>query len=494
MKQSYNFLAFDMGATSGRSILGTLQDGKVNIKELTRFPNTMICIDNKFYWNIYSLFEEIKNGLRVAASEGIDLDSVGIDTWGVDFAYIAEDGSLLGLPRAYRDLYTNGIPEEYFSSFHTRREVYESTGIQIMNFNSLFQLYAAKKQSVSALKHAESVLFMPDALSYLLTGKKVCEYSIASTSQLLNARTKKFENKLFKPVGITDSMMQPIVMPGTFIGYISDSIAKECGINKVPVIAVAGHDTASAVIAVPAENENFAYLSSGTWSLMGIEVNDPIITEDSYSINFTNEGGIDGTIRFLKNITGMWLLEQCRKEWENSGKSYSYNEIVKLADSVEKFRFIIDSDDPSFANPESMTNAIVEYCKRTGQTTPQTHAEFIRAIFDSLALKYRYSLDCLQDMAPFKIDRLHIIGGGSQNDLLNQLTANSTGIQVMAGPTEATAIGNLMTQAKGIGVVNSLYEMRKIIKDSCSPKIFNPDNSDIWDRTYKKYSKLLNNK
>ena len=492
MKQCYNFLAFDMGATSGRSILGTLQDGKVNIKELTRFPNTMICIDNKFYWNIYSLFEEIKNGLRVAASEGIDLDSVGIDTWGVDFAYIAEDGSLLGLPRAYRDLYTNGIPEEYFSSFHTRREVYESTGIQIMNFNSLFQLYAAKKQSVSALKHAESVLFMPDALSYLLTGKKVCEYSIASTSQLLDARTKTFDTKLFEPVGISDSIMPEIVMPGTFIGCISESIAKECGIDKkIPVIAVAGHDTASAVLAVPAENENFAYLSSGTWSLMGVEVDSPIITEESYTANFTNEGGIDGTIRFLKNISGMWLLEQCRKEWDNSGKSYSYNEIVDLAYSVEEFQFMVDPDDASFANPESMTTAIVDYCKKTGQKAPQTHAEFIRAIFDSLALKYRYTLDSLKRMAPISIEKLHIIGGGSQNNLLNQLTANSTGIQVIAGPTEATAIGNVMTQAKGIGVVDSLWEMRKIIKESCSPKVFHPDNSDIWEKAYEKYLELL---
>ena len=333
---------------------------------------------------------------------------------------------------------------------------------------------------------------MPDALSYLLTGKKVCEYSIASTSQLLDARTKTFDAKLFEPVGISDSIMPEIVMPGTFIGCISESIAKECGIDKkIPVIAVAGHDTASAVLAVPAENENFAYLSSGTWSLMGVEVDSPIITEESYTANFTNEGGIDGTIRFLKNISGMWLLEQCRKEWDNSGKSYSYNEIVDLAYSVEEFQFMVDPDDASFANPESMTTAIVDYCKKTGQKAPQTHAEFIRAIFDSLALKYRYTLDSLKRMAPISIEKLHIIGGGSQNNLLNQLTANSTGIQVIAGPTEATAIGNVMTQAKGIGVVDSLWEMRKIIKESCSPKVFHPDNSDIWEKAYEKYLELL---
>ncbi|MDR2286258.1 MAG: rhamnulokinase [Prevotellaceae bacterium] len=473
MNNIHHFLAFDLGATSGRSILATLQDDKVILKELTRFPNKIVRVGDKFYWNIYALFEELKNGLRVAGNEKIKIDSVGIDTWGVDFVYVADDGTFLGLPRAYRDPYTNGAPEEYFKKI-PRKEVYDLTGIQIMNFNSLFQLYAASKESSAALKAAKNILFMPDALSYMLTGNMVCEYTIASTSQILNPRTKEFESKLFEPVNVPASIMQPLSMPGKIIGNILESIRLECGIEQTPVIAVAGHDTASAIAAIPAENENFAYLSSGTWSLMGIEVKEPIISEQSFNLNFTNEGGIEGTTRFLKNITGMWLLEQCRKEWESQGKSYTYDEIVRMSDSVADFPSIIDPDHPGFANPASMPAAIAAYCTDTGQKVPENHAEYIRCIFNSLASKYKYVLDSLKQVAPFEIDRLHVIGGGSQNRLLNQLIANSIGLPVIAGPSEATAIGNVMVQAKGLGIVKSLSEMRAIIGNSVSLETFYP--------------------
>ena len=294
-------------------------------------------------------------------------------------------------------------------------------------------------------------------------------------------------------MGVDPSLMQPIVMPGEVVGYVDENIAKECGIGKTPVIAVAGHDTGSAVAAVPAENENFAYLSSGTWSLMGIEVKEPIIDEESFKMNFTNEGGVDGTTRFLKNITGMWLLEQCRKEWEQAGKKYSYPEIVALSGSVEGFQSMIDPDDASFANPGSMTAAIIEYCVKTKQKAPVSDAEFIRCIFDSLALKYKYVLGRLQEMAPFPIERLHVIGGGSQNKLLNQMTANSIGIPVVAGPSEATAIGNVMMQAKGIGVVSSLNEMREVIRNSVTPEIFAPQDTTLWEEAYKKYISIVEN-
>lgn len=491
MENTHYFFAFDLGATSGRSILATLKEGKIHLEELTRFPNKIYRIGEKYYWNIYSLFEELKNGLRMLQSKGIEPDAIGVDTWGVDFVYIAKDGSLLGLPRSYRDPYTNGIPQEYFTHI-SKKEVYDSTGIQIMNFNTLFQLYAAKKENSSALEAAESILFMPDALTYLLTGKKICEYSIASTSQILNPRTKKFESKLFEPIGIPESLMQEIVISGTRIGTVTESIQKECGIGAVPVIAVAGHDTASAVAAVPAENENFAYLSSGTWSLMGIEVKDPIITEQTYELNFTNEGGVEGTTRFLKNITGMWLLEQCRKEWESEGKNYAYPEIVAMSTSVDHFRFLIDPDDAMFANPESMTFAITEYCRKTGQGEPKSHADFIRCIFDSLALKYKQVLTCLKDVAPFPIEKLHVIGGGSKNNLLNQATANAIGIPVVAGPSEATAIGNVMMQVRGLGLVNSLSEIRKIIRNSVSPEVFYPEESEKWDKAYKRFLEIIN--
>lgn len=486
--KTHYFFAFDIGATSGRSILGTMQGGTIELKELTRFPNKIIRVQDKYYWDIFSLYEALKEGLAVVASQNIPLDAIGIDTWGVDFIYLGEDGSLLSQPRSYRDPYTCGAPEEYFKLV-SKKEVYDLTGIQIMNFNSIYQLFAAKSENFSPLKAAKNILFMPDALSYLLTGKKVCEYSIASTSQLLNPKTKTFENKLFEAMDVNSSIMQPLVMPGTIIGKLSASIAKECGLSEIPVIAVAGHDTASAVAAVPAENENFAYLSSGTWSLMGIEVKAPIITDETYQLNFTNEGGVEGTTRFLKNITGMWLLEQCRKEWEAAGRKYTYPEIVALSESTAGLQSVIDSDHPSFANPESMTRAIVDYCRQNGQKIPESPAEFIRCIFDSLALKYKDVLISLQKVAPFKIEKLHVIGGGSQNKLLNQMTANATGIPVVAGPSEATAIGNVMLQAKGLGIVRSLQEMREIIKNSVTPEVYLPQNTQVWEEAYEKFVK-----
>ena len=490
---THYFFAFDLGATSGRSILGTLQNGRLTLKELTRFPNKILRVDNKYYWNIYSLFEELKNGLSVARQQGIDLNGIGIDTWGVDFVYVAKDGTFLGLPRSYRDPYTTGIPEEYFTHI-SRKDVYEKTGIQIMNFNSLFQLYASKKENSSALENAESLLFIPDALIKLLTGEKICEYTIASTSQFLNPKTKQIDTELLSQAGVCASMIPPVVMPGTVIGTLTESICKECNIAEVPVVAVAGHDTGSAIVAVPAENENFAYLSSGTWSLMGIEVKEPIITDESFEFNFTNEGGVEGTTRFLKNITGMWLLEQCRKEWEFSGKSYSYPEIVALSDAEDKFRFMIDPDDDSFANPESMSKAIAAYCEKTNQGKPETHAEFIRCIFDSLALKYKFVLNALQKLSPFPIQKLHVIGGGSQNKALNQATANAIGIPVVAGPAEATAIGNVMMQAKGLGLVKSLDEIRSVVRNSVELEVFCPQDAEAWNVAFNKFLTILNSK
>ncbi len=478
-----HFFAVDLGATSGRTILGTLQNNRLELKELSRFQNKILCVHDKFYWNIYSLFEEIKKGLLTASQQGIHIDSMGIDTWGVDFVFLAKDGSLLNLPRSYRDPYTNGVPEEYFLHI-PRKKVYELTGIQIMNFNSLFQLYAAKKESSSALEYADSILFMPDALNYLFTNKKACEYTIASTSQLLNPLTKKIEAELLSPMNIEPTVFPDIIMPGKIIGNLTKNIQLECNVSEIPVIAVAEHDTASAVVAVPAEDENFAYLSSGTWSLMGIETKNPIITEESYRLNFTNEGGVDGTTRFLKNITGMWILERCREEWKLDGKTYTYAEIVQMAGSVSSSQFLIDPDNSIFSNPESMVTAITFYCRNSGQKIPSTHAEFIRCIFDSLALKYKYVLDSLQKLSPSPINRLHVIGGGSQNKLLNQLTSNAIGLPVVAGPAEATAMGNIMMQAKGLGLVSSLNEIRSIIRNSVDLELFYPQDTTSWHNAY----------
>lgn len=490
MQKTYNFLAFDLGATSGRTVLATLGDGKLEMKELTRFPNAILPINGKYYWNIYSLYESLKAGLRAAANGHYQIDAIGIDTWGVDFVYVGKDGSFLGCPRAYRDPYTEGIPEKYFEKV-SRKEVYDLTGIQIMNFNSLYQIYASKLEKSSALDAADKILFMPDALSYMLTGKMICEYTIASTSQMMNPRTKKFEEKLLKAAGVDPKVMPEISYPGVVIGPLTDILAEESGLGKIPVVAVAGHDTGSAVAAIPAEDECFAYLSSGTWSLMGIEVVDPIISEESFQMNFTNEGGVDGTTRFLKNITGMWLLEQCRKEWKKTGVSYTYPTIEELATSADPFRSLVDPDDPSFANPPSMVKAIENYCVKTGQAVPQNHAQFIRCIYDSLALKYRYVLTNLQNVAPFQIKKLHVIGGTAQNKLMSQLTANAVGMPVITGPSEATAIGNVMMQAKALGVVKNLKEMRALIATSVSTSIYLPQDSTSWDLAYQRYVSIL---
>ena len=487
--KSYIFLAFDLGATSGRSVVGTLQNGKIEMRELTRFANGIVELHGKFYWNLFGLYEHLKEALVTCAREGITPDSIGVDTWGVDVVPIGEDGSILGMPRAYRDPYTEGAPEKFFEII-PREEVYDKTGIQIMNLNTLYQVYAAVQEGYTPIVKAHRLLFMPDALSYMLTGKAICEYTIASTSQILNPRTGKLDASLLTAAGVAADIFPEVQLPGSVIGQLCDALAEESRIGKVDVVAVAGHDTASAVAAVPAENERFAYLSSGTWSLMGIETRKPMINEESFRLNFTNEGGVDGTTRFLKNICGMWLLEQCRKEWARDGKEYTYPEIVDMATSAEPFARFIYPDDPAFANPTSMLGAISEFCVRTGQTPPQNDAEVIRTIFESLAMRYCEVLEMLEGMAPFEIDVLHIIGGGSKNRLLNQYTANAIGKRVVAGPSEATAIGNVMMQAIGAGVVGSLSEAREIIRNSVETEAFTPQDVEAWKQAYIRFKSL----
>lgn len=480
-----HFFAVDLGATSGRTILGSLGEGKMELRELTRFPNHIIETGGHFFWDIYALYNEIINGLKVVAKEGITIQSIGIDTWGVDFVFIGKDGGLLRNPYCYRDPHTVGAMEEYFTHI-PKEKVYDITGIQFMNFNSLFQLSTLKRNGCSALGAADKILFIPDALSYMLTGKMVTEYTIASTSQILNPRTKKFEKELLDVVGVKEEQWGRFVFPGEQIGTLTEEIQKMTGLGAVPVIAVAGHDTASAVAAVPAQNEKFAYLSSGTWSLMGIEVKDAIINQKSYNMNFTNEGGIEGTTRFLKNICGMWLLERCRKEWDAT-QNYSYPELIEAALAVPAFRSLINPDAPCFANPSSMIEAIRHYCLETNQPVPETYGEITRCIFDSLALRYKQVFGYLQDMAPFNIEKLHIIGGGSKNNQLNQFTCNAVGVPVVAGPSEGTAIGNIMLQAKANGLVKDIAEMRQLISTSIETALFTPEQPEAWEEAYQKY-------
>ena len=406
----------------------------------------------------------------------------------MDFVCVGKDGHLLRNPLAYRDPHTMGIMEEYFAEAMEKKKVYDITGIQLMNFNSLFQLYAMRKNHNTALEQADKVLFVPDALSYMLTGKMVCEYTIASTSQMLDPRTKQLDDALLGSVGLTKKHFAEMVLPATIIGELTTEVQEMTGLGAIPVVAVAGHDTGSAVAAVPAKDEHFAYLSSGTWSLMGIETRDAIINEESYSCNFTNEGGIEGTTRFLKNICGMWLYERCRKEWTDAPASHT--ELQAEAMKQPAFVSLINPDNPSFANPSSMVKAIQDYCRDTKQPVPEGYAAICRCIFDSLALRYRQVFGYLKSMAPFPIEVLHIIGGGSLNNYLNQFTADSIGIEVLAGPQEGTALGNIMLQAKAQGEVSDIWEMRRIIANSLELKRFEPHHTAEWDEAYQRFVQL----
>ena len=497
MEQKKYFFAVDLGATSGRTIIGSLSDGKFDLEELTRFDNNLIETGGHFYWDIYALYYEIIKGLKLVAQRNIPIQSISIDTWGCDFVYVGKDGAILRNPMAYRDPHTFGMMEKYFDEKVSKEKVYEKTGIQFMNFNSLFQIYAMRKAGNVALENADKVLFIPDALSYMLTGKAICEYTVASTSQILNPMTKDLDEELVESLGLKRSQFGEMTSPATIIGTLTKEVQKMTGLTAIPVIAVAGHDTASAVAAVPAKNEEFAYLSSGTWSLMGIETKEAIINDRSFDLNFTNEGGIDGTTRFLKNICGMWIYERCRKEWKDAAaannsdmEALSHSALIAEAMKQPAFQSIINSDDAVFANPSSMVDAIQGYCEKTSQYVPKTYGEICRCIFESLALRYRQIFTWLKEFANFDIHVLHIIGGGSLNAYLNQFTANSCGITVLAGPQEGTAIGNIMLQAKASGAVKDIWEMRQIIANSLELKRFEPQDKEAWDKAYEHFLEI----
>lgn len=478
-------LAIDLGATSGRLILARLADGVLETEEVRRFPNAIREKEGKFYWSLETLFGEIKAGLNdLAAQDDIRIDAIGVDTWGVDIVFLDGNGQAISEPRAYRDPYTDTAIAE-FTQIIPRETVYRKTGIQFLNFNTLFQLYACHKEGFEPMKQAKSYLFIPDYISYLLTGEKVCEYTILSTSQFLDPVTKQIDRELIEAAGADITCFPPIVMPGKVIGRLKKEVAPFK--YDIPVIAIAGHDTASAVASVPARNEKFAYLSSGTWSLMGIETKDPIITDRSAELNFTNEGGIEGTSRFLKNITGMWILEQCRKEWKKQGKDYGFKELGEMEQSGEAFRSFINPDDAAFANPPSMLQAIRDYCAKTGQPVPETDAQVARLIMESLAMRYRTVFGWLKEFAPFPIEVLHIIGGGAQNALLAQWTSNSTGVPVLTGPSEATSIGNIMMQFKALGLVKDITEMRALIAKAVPLGHYEPQDGEVWNKAYERY-------
>ena len=485
-----NFLAFDLGASSGRAILGTISNNKLSLKEIHRFDNQMVEINGSFYWNIFSLFGELKTGLKKCIRDfGIQPESVGIDTWGVDIALLDRNGMIVGLPYAYRDPRTDTAMDEVFKII-PKRELYMMTGIQLMQFNTLFQLYAYKRDCSPQLEIATDILFMPDALGYLFSGVKKNEFSIASTSQFLKPGKLEYEQKLFDAIDFDINLMQELVLPGTVLGNIKAEIQKETGSTPIPVVAVAAHDTASAIASVPATGHNWAYISSGTWSLMGIESDQPLISEEIQKLNFTNEGGVEGTTRFLKNIMGLWLLQECRRIW-SSERHYSWPEMVEMSLKALPFKCLIDPDAREFLNPGDMPAAIAAFCRKTGQPVPETHGEVIRTIFESLALKYRATLDSIRAVSTITIEKIHIIGGGANNELLCQYASNATNLPVYAGPAEATAIGNIMMQAKALGAVSSLEEIRQMVFDSFETKIFSPYDAYDWNAEYQRFKSLI---
>ncbi len=477
MKITYHF-AVDLGATSGRTILASFDGEKVDMQELSRFKNPMLPINGHLYWNLPGLYHEILLGLKKCKETlsttfpEAELSTIGIDTWGCDVAFFHADGSIAGLPHCYRDSHTEGAADKFCEKM-SREKTYSLTGIQFMDFNTLFQLDTMARNNADVIRKADKILFIPDAIAYMLTGNAITEYTVASTSQLLNPNTGDLDNELLAAIGLTRDKFGKMTYPGEIIGTISKDVRDFTRLDEVPVIAVAGHDTASAVIAVPTPDKDYAYLSCGTWSLLGVESDKPVITEKSMHYNFTNEGGIDGTTRLLKNICGLWLFERCREEFKNAPKDVA--ELSALY-NTSQCDSIINPDDPSFACPDVMTSAINSYCVRTCQKIPETPADYIRVIFRSLAKRYNEVLGMLRELTPGAINRLHVIGGGSRNKYLMQLTADETGIPVVAGPAECTALGNVLVQLKACGRLHGLDEMRKIAANSTETITYLPNN------------------
>ena len=467
------YLAADFGGGSGRVIAGRLDDGRLEMEEIYRFPNRQIKLGARLCWDFPALFEELKNGLKAAARKGYEVQGIGIDTWGVDFGLLDRCGNLVGNPVCYRDSRTEGLPEKVFSQID-RSQHYAVTGIQVMPINTLFQLCAMKQTDDPQLDIAERLLFMPDLFGYFLTGNADNEYCIASTSELVDARRRDWSFDTIRELGLPVKLFGKIIPPGTLRGYLKKDIADETGLGQVKVFAVGSHDTASAVAAVPSQSRPVAFLSSGTWSLLGVEVDEPILTEAARLAEFTNEGGVGGRIRFLQNITGLWILQRLMAEWKERGEEQQYDIVIPQA-AMARIDTVIPVDAAEFMNPASMESAIRDYCGRHSLAVPQSKAEIVRCVLQSLAAKYREAVEGMNRSLAKPIERLHIIGGGSQNALLNQLTANALGIPVYAGPVEATATGNILVQAMAEGEIADLEELRRIVARSFEPRIYNPE-------------------
>lgn len=477
MKRGTTSLAVDLGAESGRVFAGTFDGERVCLKEVHRFPNDPVKLPDGLYWDALRLVSEIKKSLTKTVQQGHRLESLGVDSWAVDFGLLDRDGALISNPYHYRDSRTEGMMERAAERM-PREEVYRTTGIQFMPINTLYQLLAMRESPL--LEAAETLLLIPDLLNYWLTGEKSCEYTNATTTQLLDLQTGEWSQDLLKRMGLPARVFPSVVPPATQIGSLLPEVAEEVGVG-LPVLTVASHDTASAVVAVPAEGEDFAYVSSGTWSLVGVELPGPVVGDGALEANFTNEGGFGGTTRFLKNVTGLWLLQECRRTWAGEGRDYSYEELTRLAEEAPAAGPLVDPDHPAFLAPGDMPSRIRHFCEGTGQRPPEGPADVARCVFESLALKYRYVIEQAKDLTGREVRTVHVVGGGSQNALLCQLTADAAGLPVVAGPVEATAVGNVMVQALARGRVGSLEEIRAVVRRSFETKTYEPGGAD--DRT-----------
>jgi rhamnulokinase len=489
-----HYVAFDLGAESGRAVLGSLSGSKLVLDEKHRFANAPVFMNGHLHWNLPSLWAELKLGLRKAA--GVDagkrpltLAGVGVDTWGVDFGLVAANGELLGLPVCYRDSRTDGMMPAVFKKV-PREDVFGATGIQLMQLNTLFQLYSMTQANSPLLDSAARLLHMPDLFTYLFSGEMVHERSIASTSQMYDPRKKAWAKGLLDKLGIPTHFLGKIASTGSRAGRLRAEVASECGV-EAPVLSTAGHDTAAAVAAVPAEGDaNWCYLSSGTWSLMGVELDEPIIDASSLAANYTNELGAGGKVRFLKNIIGLWLVQECRRQFARDGAEYDYTQLTRMAREARPFAAAIDTDHGEFLKPGDMPGKIARFCKSTKQKAPATPGEYVRTCLESLALTYRRTLDGLEALTGRKIEVIHIVGGGSQNELLNQMAADACHRRVVAGPVEATAAGNILVQAMATGDVASLAAARKIVRRSFPFKTYEPSQSADWDKAYDRFCQV----
>jgi len=482
-------LAIDLGASSGRGIVGSFNGQKLSLKENHRFSNDPVILNGRMYWDILRIFHEIKQSIAKTVLDGDAIRSIGIDTWGVDYALLDESGKMLSNPYHYRDARTEGIVS-YVGRFFNSSELYAKTGIQCMNFNTIFQLIADLRDDPKMVENAQRMLNVPDLLNYFLTGNMANEYTILSTGALLDAKKRDYAKDIIAKAGIPQRLFGDIVAPGTSMGKLLAQVQSEVGKTDAEVLTVASHDTASAVIAVPTQEKEFLFISSGTWSLMGTELDAPKINAETEKYNFTNEGGVNNTIRFLKNIMGLWLIQESRRQWRREGKEYSFADLESLAKAAKPFRCFIDPDHPSFVAPGDLPARVREFCQKSGQYIPETVGEIVRCIYESLAMKYRYTAETIKKLAGISPRVIHVVGGGTKDGFLSQMTADACGIPVCAGPEEATAIGNLLVQLMAAGEAKNLLDARAIVDASFDCKHYIPENTPAWDAAYQTFCAL----